>query len=241
MPTSTAATARRCVPTEDQATPRPSAAARGGGHGAPPGVPPVLPWLVAGVLLPLAAFAALAAMVAAGPPGFDLSLAGIAQRGVGGAMDPAWLLLSRFGHEWGVVPVDIALVALLLLRRRWRAGLFAAVALGGSGLLNMAAKQLFARARPELWTSIAPEHTFSFPSGHAMGSMTLAWVLVLLAWRTPLRRPLAVGLAVFVAGVGWSRVHLGVHYPSDVLAGWALATAWAVACRLAFRRGNGSG
>ena len=50
---------------------------------------------------------------------------------------------------------------------------------------------------------------------------------------TGLKIALAVGLAVFVAGVGWSRVHLGVHYPSDILAGWALATAWAVACRLA--------
>ena len=215
--------------------PRPSAAARGGGHGAPPRIPPALPWLVAGVLLPLAAFAVLAAMVAAGPPGFDLSLAGVAQRGVGGAMDPAWLLLSRFGHEWGVVPVDIALVALLLLRRRWRGGLFAAVALGGSGLLNMAAKQLFARARPELWTPLAPEHTFSFPSGHAMGSMTLAWVLVLLAVQARWRWPLVAAMAVFTAGVGWSRVHLGVHYPSDVLAGWLLATAWSVAAWLAMR------
>lgn len=229
------------MPTEDPGTPRPSAAARGGGQGALPRVSPALPWLVAGVLLPLAAFAVLAAMVAAGQPGFDLSLAGIAQRGLGGPMDPVWLLLSRLGHEWGVVPVDIALVALLLLRRRWRAALFAAVALGGSGLLNMAAKQLFARPRPDLWMPLAPEHTFSFPSGHAMGSMTLAWVLVLLAWRTPLCRPLAVGLAAFVAGVGWSRVHLGVHYPSDILAGWALATAWAVACRLAVFPGDRPG
>ena len=67
-------------------------------------------------------------------------------------------------------------------RRRFRESTFAAVALGGSALLNLAAKQFFARDRPTLWESISPEDSFSFPSGHAMGSMTLAVVLVLLAW-----------------------------------------------------------
>src|SRR5690606_24487609 len=128
---------------------------------------------------------------------------------------------------------DVALVLALALRRHYRESVFAAVATGGSGLLNVVAKQAFARDRPELWTSIAPEHNFSFPSGHAMGSMTLAWVLFLLAWPTRWRWPVAAAMALFVVGVGWSRIHLGVHYPSDILAGWAAATAWAIAAWLA--------
>lgn len=195
-------------------------------------------WLLAGVLLPLAAFAALAISTRAGPPAFDLILLEHARQAGGGRLDAAWLVVTRLGYEWGVVPGDFLLVAVLLALRRWRGALFAAVTLAGSGLLNVAAKQLFSRVRPDLWLPIAPEHNFSFPSGHAMGSMTLAWVLMLLAWPTRWRWPMAAAAAVFVAAVGWSRVHLGVHYPSDILAGWALATAWVVACRATFFRGD---
>ena len=83
-----------------------------------------------------------------------------------------------------MVPFDSGLVLVLAAMRKVREGLFAGIALGGSALLNLGAKQFFARERPSLWESIAPESTYSFPSGHAMGSMTLAAVLVLLAWRT---------------------------------------------------------
>ena len=116
------------------------------------------------------------------------------------------------------------------LRSHWKRLLllFAGIALGGSALLNLGAKQLFARERPSLWESIHPETTFSFPSGHAMGSMTLAAVLVLLAWRTRWRWWVAVPALAFALLVGASRVYLGVHFPSDILAGWAAACAWVV-------------
>jgi membrane-associated phospholipid phosphatase len=99
----------------------------------------------------------------------------------------------------------------------------------GSLALNLAAKAYFARTRPDLWLSLAPETTYSFPSGHAMGSATLAVALALLAWHTPWRWPVAAAGALFVVLVGLSRVYLGVHYPSDILAGWMAATAWVVA------------
>ena len=231
---STAATAPPCVPAD-----RHAAQSRSHGHGAVAGGSGARAvWLLAGILLPLAAFAALATSTRTGPPTFDLILLEHARLAGGGRLDAAWLVITRLGYEWGVVPGDFLLVAVLLVLRRWRGALFAAVALGGSGLLNVAAKQLFSRVRPDLWIPIAPEHNFSFPSGHAMGSITLAWVLVLLAWRTRWRWPVAVTAAGFVAAVGWSRVHLGVHYPSDILAGWTLATAWVMACRAGFFRGD---
>ena len=144
--------------------------------------------------------------------------------------DRTFLLFSKLGYQWGVVPFDVALVAVLALRRHAREGLFAALALGGSALLNLATKQVFARERPSLWESIAPETTFSFPSGHAMGSMTLAWVCLLLAWRTRWRLPVLVAVLLFTTVVGLSRVYHGVHYPSDILAGWTAASVWAVGC-----------
>ena len=97
-------------------------------------------------------------------------------------------------------------------------------------MLNIAAKHAFARTRPSLWESISPESTFSFPSGHAMGSMTLAWVCMLLAWRTGWRWPVTIAALAFTLLVGLSRIYLGVHYPSDILAGWTAASVWAASC-----------
>ena len=183
--------------------------------------------LFAGVLLPLWAFGELADDVreAEAFP-FDEPILRFAHAMARDGFDRVFLLFSKLGYEWGVVPFDLALVAGLALKRWMREGVFAGIALGGSALLNLGAKQLFARERPSLWEAIAPETTFSFPSGHAMGSMTLAMVLVLLAWRTRWRGWVVVAMALFVPMVGASRVYLGVHYPSDILAGWAAALAW---------------
>ncbi|MGJ4730047.1 phosphatase PAP2 family protein [Luteimonas sp. SDU101] len=195
--------------------------------------------LFGGVLLPFWVFLELADEVheAEAIP-FDEPLLLYAQSIASLSLDRVFLFFSEIGYAWGVVPVDIGLVLVLLARRRWREGLFAAVATGGSALLNMAAKRLFSRERPALWDSIAPEATFSFPSGHAMGSMTLALVLVLLAWPTRLRWWVVAAMLVFVPMVGLSRVYLGVHYPSDILAGWAAAALWTVGAWLLLHRGN---
>ncbi len=193
--------------------------------------------LFAGVLLPLWGFAELADEVhEAEAFGFDEPLLQLAHSLARDGFDRWFLLFSALGYEYGVVPFDIALVLALAWRRRFRESIFAAAALGGSALLNIATKQFFARARPALWESIAPETSYSFPSGHAMGSMTLAVVLVLLAWPTRWRWVALASMAFFVVMVGLSRVYLGVHYPSDILAGWAAASVWAVGCYgLAFR------
>lgn len=136
-----------------------------------------------------------------------------------------------------MILVDALLVAGLLLARRWREATFVGATVVGSALLNMGTKQLFGRARPSLWESISPEDTFSFPSGHAMGSMTLMVVLVLLAWGTRGRWLALVLCALFALAVGASRVYLGVHYPSDILGGWAAAIAWTVGVYAAIFRG----
>jgi undecaprenyl-diphosphatase len=145
----------------------------------------------------------------------------------GPGLDGFFVVVSKIGYE-GVIALDIGVVLLLLALQHWRGSTFAALSFCGSALLNLGAKQFFQRDRPTLWESISPEDTFSFPSGHAMGSMTLAAAIVLLAWPTRWRWPALALAAAFVVLVGYSRVYLGVHFPSDILAGWMAAMAWVV-------------
>ena len=195
--------------------------------------------LFVGLLLPLWGFAELADEVREREPfPFDEPILRFAHGLAGEMLDRLSVFFSAAGYQYGVVPFDIALIAVLAWKKRMREGLFAGLAIIGSALLNLATKQFFARDRPSLWESIAPESTFSFPSGHAMGSATVAWVLLLLAWRTRWRWPVATATLLFAAAVAFSRVYLGVHYPSDILAGWAAASIWTVSVFfLVFRNG----
>lgn len=191
----------------------------------------------AGLLLPLWVFGELADEIHEQEAiAFDEPLLRFAQSMARQGFDDFFVFMSRLGYEWGVVPFDIALVLVLAVLRRNREAVFAGIALGGSALLNIGAKLTFARERPSLWESIAPETSYSFPSGHAMGSMTLACVLVLLAWHTRWRWLVVAVMVPFVLLVGLSRVYLGVHYPSDILAGWSVAMAWVAAVFLSIYR-----
>jgi len=187
--------------------------------------------LFAALAFSLWAFAELAGEVHEdGALGFDEPLLRFAQQLSGQGLDSLFLLFSAIGYAYGVVPADIVLIAGLLVARRMRMAVFAAFAIGGSALLNIVAKQLFSRDRPSLWDSIAPEASYSFPSAHAMGSMTLAAVIVLLTWGSRWRLVVLAVMAVLVVMIGLSRIYLGVHYPSDILAGWTAAVAWTAGC-----------
>ena len=134
--------------------------------------------------------------------------------------------MSKLGYLWGVLPLDILIAGWLVYRRRFRDGLFFGLSVVGSLILNLAAKNHFARVRPELWLSLTPETTYSFPSGHAMGSITLGVAVILLCWNTRWRWLALIASVAFVFMVGVSRIYLGVHYPSDILAGWTAGAAW---------------
>ncbi len=194
--------------------------------------------LFIGVLLPLAAFVALADEVHEFEEfHFDAPLLWKMHAVSSPGLDAFFVFISKVGYQWGVIPADILIVLALLAFRRWREASFAALSFIGSALLNLGSKQFFQRDRPSLWESIAPESTYSFPSGHAMGSATLAAVVILLAWNTRWRWPALIGGVLFAGAVSLSRVYLGVHYPSDILGGWCAALVWVVGCFLVmFRR-----
>jgi membrane-associated phospholipid phosphatase len=142
------------------------------------------------------------------------------------ALDRFFVLVSKIGFLWGTIPIDAIALLWLTWHRRYRDGLFFGLAVIGSALLNVVGKNYFQRTRPDLWLSIAPENTYSFPSGHAMGSATLGMAMILLTWRTRWRWPMFVVALVFVLLIGLSRLYLGVHYPSDILGGWMTGIAW---------------
>ncbi len=194
--------------------------------------------LFVGVLLPLAGFVALADEVhELEAIYFDDLLLWKLHALHSPGLDRFFVLLSKLGYEWFLIPADVLIVGLLAWRKRWREASFVAICFAGSALLNLGSKRFFQRDRPSLWESIAPESTFSFPSGHAMGSMTLAVTLVLLSWNTRWRWPVALSALTFAVLVSVSRMYLGVHYPSDILAGWCAALVWVVGCFLVmFRR-----
>jgi undecaprenyl-diphosphatase len=145
------------------------------------------------------------------------------------AIDAFFITISDIGYLYGVVPVNIGILLYLAFEKRYREGLFWALAVGGSALLNLGVKAHFARARPDFWEQVVTETSFSFPSGHAMGSATLATALILLTWRSRWHWPVLVLMPAFALTVGAARVYLGVHYPSDILAGFAVAVAWVFA------------
>jgi undecaprenyl-diphosphatase len=130
--------------------------------------------------------------------------------------------------------VTVGAVAYLLMARKEATALLVIAAVVGGMMLSTALKLGFERPRPDLVPAGARVYTASFPSGHAMlSAVTYLTLGALLARVERRRRTKAFLLATAVAVVllvGVSRVYLGVHWPSDVLAGWCVGAAWAALC-----------
>jgi membrane-associated phospholipid phosphatase len=150
-------------------------------------------------------------------------------------VDALMLFFSRIGSVYALGPFNLAIFLVLLYKKRRAEALFWSLATFGAWLLNYLAKHAFVRIRPDLWVSISPETSFSFPSGHAMHSMaTTAALLYLICHRRRSWPAIIIG-SCFVAMVGLSRVYLGVHYPSDIAAGWAASIAWVAGLGVLFQ------
>lgn len=134
-----------------------------------------------------------------------------------------------------VLLVFVGVVAVLLVRRgRVNDAAVLVLALGGAAVVNALLKLAFHRPRPEL--AYVHLETYSFPSGHAAAATaTFSTLAFLVARRSGLRRAFAVGMAAaaLIVLVDFSRLYLGVHYLSDVLAGTAFGLSWASLCLIA--------
>ncbi|MGA9627705.1 MAG: phosphatase PAP2 family protein [Bryobacteraceae bacterium] len=149
--------------------------------------------------------------------------------------------VSLCGSEVILVPLGVILVWWLVAAKRRRAAVVFGVAALGAEALDQIMKLLFDRPRPEPFFGLASPITHSFPSGHAMVSCCFFGVLaMILAARGAPRAPsrfkrtaIFAGAALLVVLMGFSRVYLGFHYPTDVLAGYAAAVVWLAVVRAA--------
>jgi undecaprenyl-diphosphatase len=141
-----------------------------------------------------------------------------------------FLIITAFGSIGAIVVLGLLVAAVFAWRRRWLSLATWLVAVGGSAVLNQLLKALFARPRPFFEHPLLIETSYSFPSGHAMESFVvygmLAYfvVLALKSWRA--RTAVVFASTLLVLLIGLSRMYLGVHYFSDVLAGYAAGGVW---------------
>jgi undecaprenyl-diphosphatase len=154
---------------------------------------------------------------------------------------PLWLEVAMkdvtsLGSTAVLTLITLAVLGYLLIERKFQAALFLIAAIGGGTLLSTLLKLGFDRPRPDLVAHSVETFTASFPSGHALMSavtyLTLGALLARVEEHGRVKLYLLGVAVVLTVLIGISRIYLGVHWPTDVLAGWSVGAAWALSCWL---------
>jgi undecaprenyl-diphosphatase len=157
---------------------------------------------------------------------------------------PPWLTaamldMTALGGVSVLTLLTVVIAVYLLVARKAATAAFVVGAVAGGALVSVALKEVFVRPRPDLVGHLVTVDTTSFPSGHAMNSavvfLTLGTLLARTRKESEVRIYLITVSILLTLAVGLSRVYLGVHWPSDVLAGWCVGAAWAALCSIAAR------
>ena len=159
------------------------------------------------------------------PVTFDISILNLIHAHSTPFLDSFFLFVTTVGNFVIMAPLSLVAIGFLYYKKHYRSAKVVALSVVGAAIANLLLKMLFHRVRPHLWHSAVTLTSYSFPSGHAMASAALMFSLIFIAWKTSYRwvvTPLAV-LAILLIGI--SRLYLGVHYPTDVIAGWCVSLA----------------
>lgn len=173
-------------------------------------------------------FAWLASEVSRGNTmGFEMAIRSAVHSWASPALTNAMLGVTSLGEPWFLIPLGLLLAAVLARRGRRHAAIALAAAAVGGQLLDQILKAAFHRVRPDAFFGLPQPENYSFPSGHAMASTCFYGALAAILAAGGARKAVcwAVGAAAPLL-IGFSRVYLGVHYPTDVLGGYAAAIVW---------------
>ncbi|WP_181706136.1 phosphatase PAP2 family protein [Chthonobacter rhizosphaerae] len=144
--------------------------------------------------------------------------------------------ITSLGSTTALAIMTLAVVGYLLISRHTASAILVLASVAGGQVLSSLLKNMFQRPRPDLVDHIVQVHSLSFPSGHAMLSAATYLTLGALLARTEtvlaLRGYILSVAVALTLLIGVSRVYLGVHYPTDVAAGWCAGALWAMACWL---------
>jgi undecaprenyl-diphosphatase len=152
---------------------------------------------------------------------------------------PPWLMeamvdLTALGSVTVLTLITALAAGYLLAARKPAIAAYTVTAVGMGALLGALLKSIYARARPDIVEHLVGTHSASFPSGHAMNSAVVYLTLAVLISRSTrdhaVRRYLISVAILLTLAVGFSRVYLGVHWPTDVVAGWCVGGIWAMLC-----------
>jgi len=184
----------------------------------------------------VAVYLGLSGIVADGAPSADRALLGSLSASRTPALTELALAVTNLGDVWLLTIVSLLTVTALAFRSR-RAAIFVASSVLGAAIIHYALKVLAARPRPSFDPVYEPGG-WSFPSGHSMATFCffVALALVVPARFTRARLAVFVMVAVTIGIVGLTRIYLGVHYPTDVLAGWVIGLAWVALLHSWYRR-----
>lgn len=165
--------------------------------------------------------------------GLDLRIQAMVHAHASPGMTRVMEALSFVGSPQFLVPL-VAVIAALMWWRKWRRqSLLLMSSLVGAAVLDAVLKLHFKRVRPDVTWALAHEHSYSFPSGHSVEAVVLYGTLLYLCLRRAqnvwVRVVMVVTAFAMAIGIGISRIYLGVHYPSDVLAGYACGCIWLAA------------
>jgi undecaprenyl-diphosphatase len=141
-------------------------------------------------------------------------------------LDTPAIWWSRIFHPQLLIVASTLLAIGYSLRRQWRWTILTLATVAGAQLINTIVKAIIQRPRPALWPTLTVETSTGFPSGHAMTSCAFAALLLLILWPTRWRTPALAIAALWITFTALARLTLGVHYPTDILAGWSLTLAW---------------
>ncbi len=147
-------------------------------------------------------------------------------------IDRVMLFITSLGDPPTVITIFLMMIFWLSMERRYTDGIRFSIACVGGVIINQVMKLFFAKPRPELWTRLIREYSFSFPSGHAVGAMVVyGFIAYILAKEfQQFQRPIYTVGTVLVAAIGLSRLYLGVHYPTDIIAGYGVGLLWLTTC-----------